>query len=276
LYKQSLEYFQRALNSSATDEPTKKVLVQKMKQYSDRVKQLEDLMQTKMSNLNLANNVDVLISQMMDKNKLQQNFSQPSNFGSSGLDPQDILIQERLQKLKANPPPMATTKTGEDQEKDLNNRLTKLSGGKVVVSNQRVNLDDMRDLSTSEQIRRAIMEAQDGALLDSITPDTDKSKFKSEEEEDEEIPKPKKKSQTKKKPVKAKKTKKKKKKNEDTSSSDEDSDSSEDISDDETLKVKDTDDPLKRREKEAMRKMFLDEKEKKAKAYTDFKKNQFK
>lgn len=118
-------------------------------------------------------------------------------------------------------------------------------------------------------------------MLDTITPSKDKKILKAREKEDKSsvtgsTSKPMTKQKKNSKNIKKKKMKKKKKKR--SSSSDEDSDDflSSDSEEDPDLEIKDTDDDFKKREKMFIRMKFLEEKEKKAKAYQQWKKDQWK
>lgn len=76
------EFFLIGFEDPSTDNATKQVLPEKIKQYEDRSRQIEEILAQQMSTLNLSNEADSLIAKTVDKSKINQNIS-----SSLGLDP---------------------------------------------------------------------------------------------------------------------------------------------------------------------------------------------
>jgi len=278
-YKNSLIFLKKALSSVLVDDNTKKILPEKIHLYENRVKELELIIngQPEMK-LDLSKEEDLLIKQTMDgkTSNLVVNTTFSANNSTVFTSPEDRELQERFLKIKTQPiVPIVT-------DNELHDRLSKISGLKPISTqpNNVNNVDLFREETEDEQIQKILNQVQDDLSLDMVTTDKDKEMLKKKEKSKEDsndlgpppapfvFPS----SSSKSKNISKKKTKKKKKKRYSDSDSSNDSLSDSD-SDDPDLEVKETDDELKRREKAYLKKMFEEEKAKKAVAYQQWKNN---
>eukprot|EP01119_Soliformovum_irregulare_P009359 TRINITY_DN22615_c0_g1_i1.p1 TRINITY_DN22615_c0_g1~~TRINITY_DN22615_c0_g1_i1.p1 ORF type:complete len:273 (-),score=88.34 TRINITY_DN22615_c0_g1_i1:18-836(-) len=239
LYNQAIALFRKG--QSASDGNMQKMLDEKIQMYQKRVRELEVLE----------------LSSTINK-KGQTTAADDSLFkdalGEAPVTTDDQLLQDRIAKLKMASKPVPTI--GPENDDQMRDRLAKLSNGRFG-GNQKMDLDSMRDPTEEEQLAAIINAAHDSIALDAMTPDH----LKDQDEEEE-------------KKKKKKKTSKKKKKHRkyDSDSDSESSSDSEDVDVMKDLQIRESDDPLQRREKLAMQRMFLAEKEKEAKAFEEWKK----
>lgn len=249
---------------------------EKIQVYEERIQEIQKMIEKENQNLkeipDVPEEVQNLISSMINNEGTKPVSSSFQNTAfSSNLSSEDLELQKRFEKFKQGMPnnkPLVT-------DADLQAKMDKLTGGNWSVTQSIPAYDPsaFEDPSEEEQIKKIIMQAEDEARLDIVAPSIPPKKEQKDLQSSIPTPFPTSSlpsTQQKKQPTKSKKQKKKKKGSESESSS-----SSSDIENDPDFVILPTDNEMKKKQKEYFRKMYNEEKARKAQAYKEWKKQNF-
>jgi len=261
LYRDAISSFRNAYNAPTTSPELKTVLIQKIREYEARAIEVQKLV----IYLNPVTEEERLMASTISAANLQQITNQlfPGLSAQPSLSPEDILLNERIEKLKGTTPVPVNT------QDNINGRIAQLSNGVSFHTNTTFSVSN-EDLSEQEQVERILAEAHDSVHLEILSVGCNIREQEEAGESDRKVTHNRKNNKAN---VSSSKNNKKK-----HSSSSDSSDDSLSSSEDDSSSEEDTQpvDSFKQREKVALRKMREDEKARKRQAYQQFLKNQYK